>query len=136
MASCKEWLNQKFVEWEKAQGRKQSYYSFSRELGVSQSSLAQWMDGSAIPNGDDLLTLAEKLGPEIYESIGMPRPHAQLQRLTVAFPGLPAGLRDRLTNAIWDADQYLKANHLPAESVDAKKIVVEIFGKWGIRLTD
>ena len=51
MASAKEWLNQKFNEWEKAQGRSQSYYAFARYLEVSQSGLGQWMTGGAVPGG-------------------------------------------------------------------------------------
>jgi hypothetical protein len=136
MAMIKDWLEQKFHEWESKQERKQSYYSFAHYLGVGHANLALWMDGSVMPQGEDLQMLADKLGPEIYDAVGIPRPNAQLQRLVAAFPGLPAGLRDRLIGAVWDTDQYLRANHLPPDSVDAKKAAVEIFTRWGIKLTN
>jgi len=77
MATLKDWLNQKFVEWEKNQGHKQSYYAFARYLEVSQSALSQWMMGSSQPDGEDLPVIAKKLGPEIYEIMGLSRPGAE-----------------------------------------------------------
>jgi hypothetical protein len=136
MATCKEWLAQQFSAWEKAQGRKQSYYSFARYLGVSQTDLAQWLDGSLLPAGDDLHTLAAKLGGEIYDTLALPRPNPQLERLVAGYPSLPSGLRERLSAAVWEAGQYLQSHNLPAENVDAKKAVFEIFSKFGIKLTN
>jgi transcriptional regulator with XRE-family HTH domain len=136
MAACKDWLAQKFGEWETAQGRKQSYYAFARYLGVSQADLAQWMDGVNVPAGDDLHALAAHLGMEIYDTLALPRPNLHIERLSAALPNLPAGLRDRLTSAVWEASQYLLAHNLPAESVEAKKAVFEIFSRFGIKLTN
>lgn len=136
MPSCKDWLAQKFSDWEKAQGRKQSYYAFARHLGVSQAHLAQWMEGAAVPQGDDLRTVAEILGAEIYDTLALARPNPQHERLLGGFPNLPAGLRERLSAAVWEASQYLKANNLPPETVEAKKAVFEIFSRFGIKLTN
>jgi transcriptional regulator with XRE-family HTH domain len=135
MASAKDWLNQKFLEWEKAQGRKQSYYAFARYLEVSQSGLGQWMAGSGTPSGEDLLNIANKLGPEIYDTIGMPRPNAEVQRLTVSFASLPPEIRQRLTNAIAESDNTLRVERLRPDSADARKIVIDIFAKWGFKYT-
>ena len=108
MATAKDWLNQKFIDWEKAQGHRQSYYAFARYLEVSQSGLGQWMVGTGVPSGDDLLSIANKLGPEIYDVLGLPRPNAEVQRVTVSFANLPADIRERLTDAISEADQWLR----------------------------
>jgi hypothetical protein len=135
MATAKEWLNQKFVEWEKAQGGRQSYYAFARYLEVSQSGLSQWMVGSAAPGGDDLLSLAQKLGPEIYEILGLPRPNAEVQRMTVSFANLPADIRQNLSNAVAEADTTLRQERLRSDSADARRMVIEILAKWGFRYT-
>ena len=103
MATVKDWLNQKFNEWERSQGRKQSYYTFARYLEVSQSGLGQWMTGSGAPSGDDLLNIANKLGLEIYDVLGLPRPSLEVQRVTVSFANLPPDIRQSLTNAIAEA---------------------------------
>jgi hypothetical protein len=136
MATCKEWLNEKFADWERSQGRSQSYYAFARYLGVGQNELALWMAGSAVPSGDDLATLADKLGPEIYDSLSIARPNSQTQHLSAAMTNLPSGLRERLSGAILEADLLLKTRKLAPESVEAKLAVFEVFARWGIKLTN
>lgn len=66
----KDWLMQKFVQWEKRQTRRQSFSAFARYLGVSQSSLSQWMAGTYPPTGDNIDKIAAKLGDEIYLLVG------------------------------------------------------------------
>jgi len=61
-----EWFLEKFREWEKSTGRKQTVTSFSRHLGVKQVTLTRWMNGDNEPAGDHVHLLAEKLGADIY----------------------------------------------------------------------
>lgn len=131
MPTSQEWLNQKFAAWEQAQGRKQSYYAFARYLEVSQSDLAQWMDGIGTPTGDDLRTLAAKLGPEIYEALGIPRPSPEGQKVTISFNNLPPDIRQRLISAIVEADQSLRANRHAPTSPEARQETLQILEKWG-----
>jgi transcriptional regulator with XRE-family HTH domain len=135
MASCKDWLTQKFRTWEADRGRRQSYYAFAHYLGVSQADLTQWMEGTAVPGGANLHTLAAHLGQDIYDTLALPRPDPQLERLSAALPNLPAHLRQRLVAAAWEASEYLLAHNLTPESIEAKKAVFEIFSRAGIRLT-
>jgi hypothetical protein len=135
MANIQDWLTKKFTEWERAQGRKQSYYAFARYLEVSQSGLGQWMTGSGAPSGDDLLNIAGKLGPEVYDVLGLPRPNAEVQRVTVSFASLPPDIRQRLTNAIVETDRALRQERLRPDSAEARRIVIEILAKWGFRYT-
>ena len=135
MATVKDWLNQKFVEWERTQGGRQSYYAFARFLGVSQSGLGMWMTGSSMPGGDDLIALADKLGPEVYDVLGLPRPNADVQRVTVSFASLPPDMRQRLTNAISEVDQTLRQQRLRPDMAEARPVVLAILDKWGFRYT-
>jgi hypothetical protein len=131
--TIKDWLTARFQEWEKTQGGKQSYYAFARYLEVSQSGLGQWMNGAGTPGGDDLLNLANKLGPEVYDVLGLPRPNAEVQRLTVSFASLPPDIRQRLIRAIAEADQTLRAERLRPDSAEARKVAIEILAKWGFK---
>jgi hypothetical protein len=133
MATVKDWLNQKFEDWEKAQGHKQSYYAFARYLEVSQSGLGEWMVGSSVPAGDDLQTISSKLGKEIYDILGLPRPNPEGQRPTISFAILPPDIRQRLTNALTETDQTLRQQRLRPDSSDARRIVIEILAKWGFQ---
>ncbi len=135
MGNCKDWLNQKFSEWEKAQPRKQSYYAFASYLEVSQSGLAQWMMGAGVPGGSDLLSIATKLGPEIYDVMGLPRPSAEVQRLTVSFNSLPADLQSALSQALAEVDQGLRRENLRPDSAEARKMTLAILAKWGFQYT-
>jgi len=49
-----EWLELKYIDWEKSQSNRQSYYNFARYLDVNHTALAQWMSGVSKPQGDDL----------------------------------------------------------------------------------
>lgn len=131
MATVKDWLNQKFMDWEKAQGHKQSYYAFARYLEVSQSGLGQWMVGTGVPSGDDLLSIASKLGPEVYDVLGLPRPNTEVQRVTVSFAILPPDIRQHLTGALTEAEQALRQERLRPDSADARRIVLQVLKKWG-----
>lgn len=135
MATVKEWLNKKFAEWEKTQGGKQSFYAFARYLEVSQSGLGQWMTGNGAPGGDDLLSIANKLGPEIYDVLGLPRPNAEAQRVTVSFASLPPDIRQKLVSALTEIDQTLRNERLRPDAADARKIVLNLLEKHGFRYT-
>lgn len=65
------WLFEKFSEWEKSTGRRQTYSAFAKYLGVTQPSLSQWLAGNYPPQGDNLRKIAEKCGTEIYELLGL-----------------------------------------------------------------
>lgn len=135
MATVKDWLNKKFAEWEKTQGGKQSFYAFARYLEVSQSGLGQWMTGNGGPSGDDLLSIANKLGPEIYDVLGLPRPNEEAQRVTVSFASLPPDIRQKLVGALTEIDQTLRNERLRPDAADARKIVLNLLEKHGFRYT-
>ena len=136
MASTKEWLNQKFREWEKTQGKSQSYFAFARFIGISQTALAAWMDGTAEPRPDDLTIIAARLGPEIYAAAGQRQPPTLAQdQLSSAMRSLPAGLRERFSAAILATATAIGENGLAPDSIEAKKLAVEVLARFGIKLT-
>ena len=135
MANLKDWLNEKFTDWEKEQGQRQSYYAFARYLEVSQSALAQWMMGSSVPTGEDLLSIASKLGPEVYDALGAPRPTAESQRLTVTFANLPPDLRQNLLHAVVEADRAIRQERLRPDTPEARQMVLAVLAKWGFEYT-
>ena len=75
------WLTRKFREWESKTGRRQSLSAFARYLGVKQPSLSHWINHDNPPSYENIEKLAEKLGPEIYDIMGMPRPDPNIEKL-------------------------------------------------------
>jgi len=135
MTKLSEWINNKYNEWEKSQGKPQSYYSFARFLDVPHSNLTLWISGHALPEGDDVAKLANRLGMEVYDILVKPRPSNELQNMNAAFLRLPAALQERLNSAVLEAVQILDQYHLDAESVEGKQRVVRAFEHWGFKIT-
>lgn len=130
-----EWLETKYREWEKAQSDRQTYYNFARYLDVSHAALTQWINGISAPDGDDLAKIAGKLGNEIYALVGAQQPDSLYERMSASFSRLPLAMRERLSSAIVDADDQIRNRQLDPESVDAKRLVVKVFEKWGFHIT-
>lgn len=136
MANCKDWLAKKFNEWEKTQGRSQSYYAFARYLEVTQSGLSQWMTGVGVPSGEDLLNIASKLGPEIYDVLGLLPPKAEAVGMTISLAPLPADIRQRLASAVSELEQALLAQRLLPDSPQARGITLAVLKKWGFPFSE
>jgi len=88
-----EWLNAKFLEWEQAEKKRKTLGQFAEYLGVSRISLSDWLSGKYVPKVQNLGRIAEKLGYEIYDVMGMPRP-------------LPSELDEKVNELIQAAMQF------------------------------
>lgn len=68
------WLTKKFLEWQTQSGEKKTVTEFADFLGVSRDTLNKWFNGQRRPRGTNVDVLAAKLGPEIYDILGLRRP--------------------------------------------------------------
>lgn len=90
----KDYLLQKYWEWEKTTGKRQSFSAFALYLGVKQSAFAHWIGGNIIPSRESIDRLAKKLGSEVYEAAGYSMPDPVLQ-----VKGFPPEVIDALEEA-------------------------------------
>ncbi len=75
-------LTQKFREWEASTKRHQTVSAFARWVGVPQPTMTRWMTGDTMPTDiNNVNKLVERFGPEIYDLLGMTRPHPVLTKL-------------------------------------------------------
>lgn len=72
-----EWLEAEFIKWRG--GSRAGVTDFARHLGVKQQQLSDWLLGKYKPRGENVARLAEKLGPEVYEALGLARPASDTQ---------------------------------------------------------
>lgn len=93
MTSFRDWINQKFIEWEKQSGRRRTLNQFADYLGVSRVIVSMWMNGTRTPSRDNASLLAQTFGPEIYDILNLPRPDPDLQTITYLWPRLPETAR-------------------------------------------
>lgn len=70
----KDWIFQKFVEWQVVNKQRMTYGEFADHLGVSRISLNGWMKGKYLPGVQNLSVISEKLGNEIYSVLGITIP--------------------------------------------------------------
>lgn len=73
-----QFLERKYLEWQQREGGRKTVKEFAAYIGVSQSTISMWWNEDRKPEGDNLRKLAEKLGIEVYDILGIPRPDSDL----------------------------------------------------------
>ena len=74
MSNFSEWLKHKYHEWQNGQDGIPPLTEFAKYIGVKHQSVSAWLLGKQTPDGDNVLKLAEKLGYEVYEILGVEPP--------------------------------------------------------------
>jgi len=123
------WLMKRYLSWQQKEDELKNINEFAEYLGVSQPTLSMWLGGSHLPSKHSADLLAAKLGPEIYDLLGLARPD------TIPMDQLPQPVRDRLAAAIYEVNSELESRGLSGASPEAENITMEIFEKHGFRYT-
>ncbi len=127
-AALPKWLLDHFRKWEAATGRKQTVSEFARWLGIKQPTVNRWMTGDSTPAGENLRRLAHKLGPEIYDVLGVPRPEDPS-----GLEDLPEALRERLEAALVETRDAYHKRKIGLDDPEAERIAIEIFERNGFK---
>jgi transcriptional regulator with XRE-family HTH domain len=67
-------LLRQMQQWESAQGKRVTLQGFADHLQVSQPLLSIWLKGDTKPSTEKVALLAAKLGTDVYEVLGLPKP--------------------------------------------------------------
>lgn len=71
----KVWFEGKYIQWRnKQEDRKANISRFSEWLRIPVASVDQYLNGHAIPKGDNLFRIATKLSFEVYDLLNYPQP--------------------------------------------------------------
>lgn len=70
----RQFLEENFLQWQMTTGGRKTVYEFAEYIGVGQSTISTWWNETRIPQGDNIRKLAEKLGLEVYDVLGLSRP--------------------------------------------------------------
>lgn len=68
------WLNRGLIDYQAQRGTRLTIRDFAEHLDVDYSLLTKWLKGVAAPGNENVVILGNKLGPEIYDLRGWPRP--------------------------------------------------------------
>ena len=73
------YLEDQFLLWQQKEGGRRTVTQFSEWLGFPQSTVSTWMNKSSTPkDGDIIRKLSERLGFEVFDVLGLPRPDEDL----------------------------------------------------------
>ena len=122
----KEFLNKKHLEYQISQGRSVSAKEFAQWLGASPTSYSNWINSGYKPDLYRVQVLSKKLGMEIYDVLGIPRPPTTIE---VEINQLPVGLQLQLRNFVSEVSTSLTG--INPESDEAEAIVKSAMEKFG-----
>jgi transcriptional regulator with XRE-family HTH domain len=110
-----EWMNKQYIIW---RGEERGTISeFAEYIGVRQSVMSKWMSrNGAAPSASSLAKIASKLGLEVYDVLGLPRP--DFAALTSYPPEIVA--------ALTEINEIYASRHISPDSPEALEIAKSI----------
>ncbi|MBX3047723.1 MAG: helix-turn-helix transcriptional regulator [Anaerolineales bacterium] len=73
------WLEEQYLLWQQAQGKRTTLAQFAKYLGISGPLLSHYMNGIRKPSEENMKKLAQHLSADIYDILGLQKPDAKLQ---------------------------------------------------------
>ena len=120
MATFREWITQKYLDWQAQTGKRKTIDEFAAYLGISRPLLNMWMNGNKPkPGTANIKLLNEIFGPEIYDVIDMPRPNSHLQKLSKIWENIPPEKQQLLVE---EAERYEIENERSKNTSKQRKI--------------
>lgn len=118
MVEFREWLNKKYIDWRgDSFGNDRSISDFARWIGVSQSTLNEWMQGNVKPSTRAVPKIAAKY-PDVYEVLGMASPASP-------FDALPTELQEVFLEAGRAALARMSEKGITISDPEGKEIMAD-----------
>lgn len=102
------WLEQKYLSWQEARGKRATLGQFAAYLGISPPLLSHYLNGLRKPSGDNVHKLAKQLGPEAYDILGLQIPDPKLRFISRNWVKLSVEQQQQLISTM---EKLLKAGH-------------------------
>ena len=75
------WMEEKFIRWIAETGQRHTVTEFAEWLDIARPVVSRYLSGDRIPTGKNVDKIAARLGPEIYDLLGLQRPDPLLKRV-------------------------------------------------------
>jgi transcriptional regulator with XRE-family HTH domain len=108
------YLEQQFLAWQQRNGRRKTLDEFAHYLEISRPLLSMWLKGTRRPGPKKIEFLVELFGPEVYDSLGIPRPDPDLQTLENIWYRIPKGIRQVLRE---QGEKFVDKNDPPSHNL-------------------
>lgn len=129
-----DWLETQYLLWKG--DSKKTYTDFAVYLDVPNTSLSNWLNSGTKMRADTVSKIARKLGPEIYDVLGLDRPDANDPRSVLFTAGFPPELVERLLLAREEYSTELSKRGISTDSPEAREIIKTALARHGFHLTD
>lgn len=102
------WLEQKYLEWQGKRGKRATLAQFADHLGISAPLLSHYLNGLRKPTRENVRKLALRLGPEVYDLLGIQNPDPKMRFIARNWGRLSSEQQQQLLAL---AEKLLKAGH-------------------------
>ena len=93
-------LHNWLIDQMKETGRVATITDLAEYLGFSQPVVSNWYNGKFLPNPKNAPILAGKLGPQVYDTLGLARPDKRIREFHAMYDAVPEKHRDELLGDI------------------------------------
>lgn len=91
------WLEHQYIEWMRTKGKISSQREFAEYLDIDPMNLNNYLNAKRkMPDSNSIKKIAAKLGPEIYDVLGLARPDADLKQVTAVWHKLSEETKKRI----------------------------------------
>lgn len=98
------WLRRTYWIWQEKTGELDNISKFAKWIdpGISQQNMSRWLNSIALPTGENVHKLAQKLGPEIYEILDITPPvnDPRLRDINRVWEELPEALKASISDQV------------------------------------
>jgi transcriptional regulator with XRE-family HTH domain len=102
------WLEIQYLDWMHKKGEVTAQREFAEYLGLDPVQLSHYLNARRkMPDANIIEKLALKLGPEIYDVLGLARPDSQLKQLTAVWHLLSQNQIKRILAIAFDEEGSL-----------------------------
>lgn len=68
------YMKKQFLAWQADTGEIEELQGFANHLGINENYVGKYLRGDHRPTDDNVIRIANKLGPEIYDILGWVKP--------------------------------------------------------------
>jgi transcriptional regulator with XRE-family HTH domain len=108
-----ELLEQKYLQWQSHQGKRKTLDEFAEYIGVGRPVLSNWLTGKRKPGIESLRLLSNKLGFEVYDVLGLPRPDEDLAFITQNWDNVSPEFRSKFREEVEEHLAHEEAKRVP-----------------------
>lgn len=126
-AAFRTWITRKWSEWDAQEGRRTTQQELADYLGLNRGSVAQYVSGRQIPEGENVLKIARKFGQEIYSVLGIVPDELGVM---IMLDGLPSSVAEDLVGMVSEISAVIAGAGVDPDSEEGVRITNEMLRGW------